>query len=218
MAQIFHSSTNTISRVSIFGGLVLVAACAWLFGVFLRAPYVTQAGVVKDQPVPFSHKRHVAQLGLDCRYCHTSVEESSFAGIPPTKTCMSCHSQIWLDSPMLEPVRESYRSGRPIPWTRVNDLPGFVRFDHSIHVAKGVGCVTCHGKVDEMPLMWREKALHMEWCLGCHRNPEPFLRPRSAVFDLHWEPSAEEAGSAPESSVETPALRKDLLSCSTCHQ
>jgi hypothetical protein len=218
MAQIFHSSTNTLSKVSIFGGLGLIAVCAWLFGVFLRAPYVTQAGVVKDQPVPFSHKRHVAQLGLDCRYCHTSVEDSSFAGIPPTKTCMTCHSQIWLDSPMLEPVRESYRSDQPIPWTRVNDLPGFVHFDHSIHVAKGVGCVTCHGQVDEMPLMWRETALHMEWCLGCHRNPEPFLRPRSAVFDPGWEPAAAEPSVPPASPGDAPALRNDLLSCSTCHQ
>lgn len=214
MAQIFHSSTNTLSKVSIFGGLAVLALCAWFSGLFYRAPWVTQAGVVKEQPVPFSHKRHVSQLGLDCRYCHTSVEDSSFAGIPPTKTCMTCHSQIWLDSPMLEPVRESYRSDRSIEWTRVHDLPGFVRFDHSIHVAKGVGCVSCHGQVDEMPLMWRENALHMEWCLACHRDPGPYLRPRSAVFDLDWEPPPGDE----ELPVEAVSSPEDLVSCSTCHQ
>src|SRR5919108_2164066 len=134
MAQIFHPSTNTISRVSIFGAIFILAGLSWVAAVVYRSGYVTQAYVVRVQPVQFSHEHHVGGLGIDCRYCHTSVEESSFAGIPPTKTCMNCHTQIWPDSPMLEPVRESFRSGRSIEWTRVHNLPGFVYFDHSIHI------------------------------------------------------------------------------------
>src|SRR5262249_46164795 len=141
----------------------------------------------REQPVPFSHRHHVGGIGLDCRYCHTTVEVSSFAGIPPTKTCMNCHSQIWTNSAMLEPVRESFRSGKSIEWNRVHHLAGFVYFDHSIHVKKGVGCVTCHGRVDQMPLTWQESSLQMEWCLGCHRNPERFVRPREQVFSMDWD-------------------------------
>src|SRR5437016_9808926 len=163
MAQIFHRSTNTISRATIFGAVFIVAFLFWAAAQVQRSPYVTYAGVVRPQPVPFSHQHHVAGLGIDCRYCHTSVEESSFAGIPPTETCMNCHREIWKDSPMLEAVRESYRSGRPLEWIRVHDLPDFVYFDHSIHVAKGVGCASCHGRVDDMPLTWRVATLHMAW-------------------------------------------------------
>src|SRR5262249_50976839 len=133
-------------------------------------------------------QHHVAGLGIDCRYCHTSVEKSSFAGIPPTKTCMNCHSEIWAYSPMLRTVRESYRSGKSIPWNRVHNLADFVYFDHSIHVNKGIGCVSCHGRVDEMPLTWKANTLHMEWCLECHRRPEEHIRPRDKIFDMHWEP------------------------------
>ena len=146
MAQIFHRSTNTLSKLSIFGALFFLVAVLWLLAEINRSSYVTEAGVVREQPVPFSHKHHVSGIGIDCRYCHTSVEKAAFAGIPPTKTCMNCHSQIWADSPMLEPVRQSLRTGRPIEWIRVHDLPDFVYFDHSIHVNKGIGCVTCHGR------------------------------------------------------------------------
>ncbi|HLY75512.1 MAG TPA: cytochrome c3 family protein, partial [Planctomycetota bacterium] len=146
MAQVFHPAFNTISRVSIFGGLFIFTAVVWVSGCMYRSSYVTEADVVRDQPIPFSHKHHVGGLGIDCRYCHTSVEDSSFAGIPPTKTCMNCHRQIWADSPMLLPVRESERTDTPIRWTRVHHLPGYVYFDHQIHVAKGVGCVHCHGR------------------------------------------------------------------------
>jgi hypothetical protein len=135
------------------------------------------------QPVPFSHKHHVSGIGIDCRYCHTSVEESSFAGIPPTKTCMNCHSQVWADSPTLEPVRTSFREDRSLEWTRVNDLPDFVYFDHSIHVRRGVACTTCHGPVDQMPMTWRENTLFMEWCLECHRHPERYLDVRGKRID-----------------------------------
>src|SRR5213593_1088505 len=170
MSQIFHRSANTIARVSIFGAVFFVAGLLWLSAEVNRSPWITQAKVAREQPIQFSHERHVAGNGIDCRYCHTSVEDSSFAGIPSTKTCMNCHSQVWADSAVLEPVRKSFRENRSIEWIRVNSLPDYVYFDHSIHVNKGVGCVTCHGQVDEMPLMWRENTLHMEWCLGCHRQ------------------------------------------------
>lgn len=153
MPQIFHPSMNTVARVSIFGAVFILVAVVGLIWVVVRSPYVTEAGVVREQPVPFSHKHHVGDVGLDCRYCHTSVENSSFAGIPPTETCLDCHSQLFADSAMLAPVRQSYRDNTPLRWTRVHDLPDFVYFDHSFHLQKGIGCVTCHGHVEEMPLM-----------------------------------------------------------------
>ncbi|MET0554325.1 MAG: cytochrome c3 family protein, partial [Vicinamibacteria bacterium] len=165
--QIFHHSTNTLAKVSIFGALVAAGLGLWLVLEINRSPYVTNAGVARIQPVQFSHQHHVGGLGLDCRYCHTSVETAAVAGIPPTKTCMNCHSQIWSTSPELEPVRESFRTGNSLEWIRVHDLPEFAYFNHSAHVNKGVGCSTCHGRVDRMPLVWQEKSLQMEWCLEC---------------------------------------------------
>jgi hypothetical protein len=230
--QIFHRSTNSISRATIYGAIFVVAALFWAAAEIQRSPYVTYAGVARPQPAPFSHQHHVAGLGIDCRYCHTTVETSSFAGIPPTKTCMNCHSQIWTNASMLEPVRESFRSGKSLVWNRVNDLPDFVYFDHSIHLNKGVGCNTCHGPVDRMPLMYNQASLQMEWCLDCHRNPEKNLRPREQVFNMRYE----------QPSVDNPvefdgqkyidqialgrALREkyklrstaDITSCSTCHR
>ena len=218
MAQIFHPSTNTISRVSIFGAVFLLAVLLWFLLAIYRSSYVTQAGVVREQPVPFSHEHHVSGLGIDCRYCHTSVEVSSFAGIPATEICMNCHSQIWSDSPMLAPVRESFRMNRSIPWTRVHNLPGFVYFDHSIHVQKGIGCVTCHGRVDQMPLMWQAQSLLMEWCLECHRQPERFLRPREHVFSMNWQPPQDQLALG-QSLVKEYHIDKELLiSCSVCHR
>ena len=219
MAQIFHPSTNTISRVSLFSALFLIAFFFWVLAEIQRSPYVTEAHMEREQPVQFSHKHHVADDGIDCRYCHTSVETSAFAGIPPTKTCMNCHSQIFRDSPYLEPVRESLRTGRPIEWTRVHQLPDFVHFDHSIHVNKGVGCATCHGQVDQMPLVRQVVSLQMEWCLGCHRQPEPYLRPRDQVFNMTWRPPTDQL----EQGRRLAKLYKirsveELTSCSTCHQ
>src|ERR687888_342330 len=190
MAQIFHPSTNTLSRLTIFGALFAVAGLGWALNEINRSPYVTNARIARVQPVPFSHKHHVGDDGIDCRYCHTSVETSSFAGIPPTRTCMNCHSQIFASSPYLEPVRESLRTGRSIEWTRVHDLPDFVYFNHSIHIYKGIGCTTCHGQVDRMPLMWQENSLQMEWCVECHRNPERYVRPREAVFSVDYQAPA----------------------------
>ena len=153
--QIFHRSTNFLSRVSIFGAVFFLAILLWLFYDLEASPYTTQQNMARDQPVQFSHAHHVGAIGIDCRYCHTSVEKAAFAGIPPTKTCMNCHSQIWAQIPILEPVRASFRNDTSLEWNRVNDLPDFVYFDHSIHVAKGVGCETCHGRVDKMPLMYQ---------------------------------------------------------------
>lgn len=219
MAQIFRPSTNTLARASIIGGALLLAASGMSLYAFGKSSYVTEVGVPRIQPVPFSHKHHVADDGIDCRYCHTSVEESSFAGIPSTKTCMNCHSQIWADSPMLESVRESFRSGKSLQWTRVHNLPGFVYFNHSIHINKGVGCVTCHGRVDLMPLTWRENTLYMDWCMECHRAPERFVRPREFVFSMDWQPSEDQLTLGrklvKEYKIQNVAV---LISCSTCHR
>jgi Cytochrome c7 and related cytochrome c len=216
MSQIFHHSTNTLSKLSIFGALFLVLGGLWVTVEVNRSAYVTQEGVAREQPVPFSHQHHVGGLGIDCRYCHTSVEKSATAGIPPTKTCMGCHSQIWSNSPTLEPVRASFRNDTSIEWTKVNDLPDFVYFDHSAHVNRGVGCTTCHGRVDRMPLMSQAASLQMEWCLQCHRNPERYVRPKSAVFDAAYEPPADQLALGKRLVAEY-GLRP-RTSCSTCHR
>jgi hypothetical protein len=177
---------------------------------------MTQVNVAQEQPIPFSHKHHVGGLGIDCRFCHTTVDSAAFAGIPSTKTCMNCHSQIWADSPTLQKVRESFRTGKPIEWIRVHDLPDFVYFDHSIHIKKGVACVTCHGRVDQMPLTWREKTLHMTWCLDCHRHPERYVRPREQVFSMDWQPSEDQI-SLGKKLVKKYNIQK-LTDCSICHR
>jgi hypothetical protein len=216
MSQIFHHSTNTLAKFSIFGAVFAMAGGLWLMLEVNRSPYVTNAGVAKEQPVPFSHAHHVGGIGIDCRYCHTSVEKSATAGIPPTKTCMNCHVQIWNQSPTLEPVRASFRSGQSIEWVKVNDLPDFVYFNHSAHVNKGVGCTTCHGRVDKMPLMWQEKSLQMEWCLECHRAPEKFVRPKGQVFNVAWEPPANQLEEGRKLVQEYKIHTR--TSCSTCHR
>ena len=192
MAQIFDRSSNALARM----GLVLTGLIIIALGVTLdqlqRSPWVTRQGQRPDQPVPFSHKHHVQGLGLQCQYCHTTVEKSSYAGIPPTKTCINCHAQIWTNAQLLEPVRASWASGQSLPWTRVHDLPDYVYFSHEIHVNKGLGCSTCHGRVDQMPLMYAQNTLQMEWCLDCHRNPAKNLRPTSQIYNMAWEAPAEE--------------------------
>ena len=193
MAQIFHPSFNALAKGSIFGAVILLAGLGWVGYTVEQSPYVTGAGIPVDQPVPFSHEHHARGLGIDCRYCHTSVEDSHFAGIPPTKTCMTCHSQIWSTAEMLRPVRQSWATDNPIQWNRVHNLPDFVFFNHSVHVAKGIGCVTCHGQVDRMPLMFQQASLQMEWCLECHRDPGKFVRPREEVFNINWQPPADPA-------------------------
>jgi hypothetical protein len=219
MPQLFSRRADTIFRVSLLGALCVPAFALWAFLVYARSSYGTGAGVMRVQPVPFSHEHHAGILGIDCRYCHDSVEHSSFAGIPPTKTCMNCHSQIWVGSDMLAPVRDSYRTGRPLQWKRVYNLPGFVYFDHSIHVQKGVGCSSCHGDVDRMPFMYQVPSLLMEWCLDCHRAPERNLRPRDAVFDMKWEAPPDQAARGLELKKEYGIQdAQHLTSCSVCHR
>jgi hypothetical protein len=216
VSQIFHRSTNTLSKVSLFGALFFVVGLLFLINALQRSSYVTQAGVAREQPVPFSHGHHVRGLGIDCRYCHTSVEESSFAGIPSAKTCMTCHSQIWTNAEMLEPIREAYRTGNPVPWTRVHNLPQYVYFNHSIHVAKGVACVSCHGNVEQMPLMYQQNSLHMQWCLECHRNPQKAIGPRAAVFQ------PKDVFRRPEAAKDPKPYHLDepykLMDCYVCHR
>jgi hypothetical protein len=216
MAQIFHRSTNTISRVSIYGAAILIAILGYAVDVVNQTAYVTEVHNARPQPVPFSHKHHVGELGLDCRYCHSSVEDSSSAGMPPTQTCMACHSQIWTNAAILEPVRASYRDSTPIVWTRVNAVPDFVYFNHSIHIAKGVGCTTCHGPIAEMNITWREQSLYMRWCLECHNAPEKYLRPRSEVFNAFYKPPADQEALGLRLMREYKVQR--LTTCTTCHR
>jgi hypothetical protein len=192
MPQIFERSSNALARMSlVLTGLIVIA-----LGVTLdqlqRSPWVTRQGQRPDQPVPFSHKHHVQGLGLQCQYCHTTVEKSSYAGIPPTRTCMNCHAQIWTNAQLLEPVRQSWYTGQSIRWIKVHDLPDFVYFSHEIHVNKGIGCESCHGQVDNMPLMYAQNTLQMEWCLDCHRNPAKKVRPTSEIYNMAWEKPAED--------------------------
>ncbi len=188
MAQTFRRSANTVFIVTLVGLVLVVGGLIGLAYALQSSPYVTRAFEARTQPIQFSHERHVGGNGIDCRYCHTSVETSAFAGIPPTKTCMNCHAQIFKDSPFLELVRSSFRDDRSIEWVRVHDLPDFVYFNHSIHVSKGIGCATCHGRVDLMPQMYQVQTLQMSWCLDCHRNPERYVRPRDEVFSMTYAP------------------------------
>jgi hypothetical protein len=216
MPQIFRRSANTLSKFSLAGVLMLVGSLILLAMILGRSSYVTRQQIFIEQPVQFSHVHHVLDDGIDCRYCHTAVETSSFAGIPPTKTCMNCHSQIWADAPILEPVRASFRDDRPMQWTRVHDLPDFVYFNHSVHVKKGVGCETCHGRVDQMPLMRQENTLQMAWCLDCHRAPEKYVRPRSEVYTMGYRPPVPQAVIGAQ-LVKEYGIRGNT-SCSTCHR
>jgi hypothetical protein len=216
MPQIFHRSANTLSKLSLFGVLALVGGLLTLAIVLGRSSYVTRANEYVVQPIQFSHMHHVTDDGIDCRYCHTSVETSPFAGIPPTKTCMNCHSQLFNTEPILEPVRASFREDTPLRWVRVHDLPDFVYFNHSIHVKKGVGCETCHGRIDQMPLTLQARSLQMEWCLECHRAPERFVRPRSEITTMGYRPAVAQEILGPQLVKEYGI--QSLTSCSTCHR
>jgi hypothetical protein len=219
MSQIFHRYTNIYSRLSLLALLAFVTLLGGVVAMLNWSGYNTNQYAYVEQPIQFSHAHHVGGMGIDCRYCHTSVEESAFANIPPTKTCMNCHSQIWTNAPILEPVRTSFRENRPLHWTRVNDLPDFVYFNHSIHVRKGVGCATCHGPVDRMPLMYQDATLMMSWCLDCHRNPAKYIRPREQVFNMAWQPPADDPDIGERLVKEYKiASVQQLTSCSTCHR
>jgi hypothetical protein len=196
--------------------LSLLGVGGALFELGADSSYATNQGVARVQPVQFSHSHHVGSMGIDCRYCHTAVENSWFANIPPTKTCMNCHSQIWTNSPELEMVRASYRTDQSIPWIKVHDLPDFVYFNHSIHVKKGMGCETCHGRIDQMPLTYQKSSLEMRWCLDCHRNPEKYVRPRSEIFTMGYKyPSNQEEEGL--KLVKEYQIQR-LETCNTCHR
>jgi len=218
MSQIFHPSTNLITRVILLGSVLVLGGLAGLLYFFVQSPFMTGVGLTRAQPVPFSHQQHVGGLGLDCRYCHTSVEVSDFAGIPPTETCLGCHTQVAAESPMLELVRTSAQDNQPLEWIRVHNLPDFVYFNHGIHVHKGIGCETCHGRVDQMPVVAKVETLQMDWCLQCHRAPEQFVRPLDEVFSMGWEPSPDQATLGPQLVTEYGIKVDQLTDCSICHR
>lgn len=186
MSQVFPKTANALARTTIFAAFCFLLIATWVVYLLMRASWLTKQSEFIEQPVQFSHLHHVGGDGFDCRYCHTSVENSSYAGIPPTRTCMNCHSQLWTNAPILEPIRASFRSDTRLVWIKVNALPDFVYFNHQIHVNKGIGCFTCHGPIDKMPIVYQAQSLQMEWCIGCHRAPENNLRPKEEVFNMEY--------------------------------
>ncbi len=216
MAQLFRPSSNTIAKAGIVVTLLLVASTLAVAYIIDRGPWNTSVRIAPEQPIEFSHKHHVKDDGIDCRYCHTSVENSAYAGIPATETCMSCHSQIWANASVTAPIRESWASGKSIEWTRVHDLPDYVYFNHSIHLNKGIGCSTCHGRINEMPLTYKVNTLNMNWCLNCHRNPANYIRPRSEVFNIDYEYPANQAELGKKLVAEYHV--QSLQDCVTCHR
>lgn len=216
MAQLFRPRATTIARLALPVLLVAAVAAIALVADYYEPVYQADAQEAPEQPVPFSHAHHVGGLGIDCQYCHSSVEESKFAGLPATHTCMSCHSQVWTQAELLAPVRQSYETGEPLEWTRVYDLPDFVQFDHASHVNNGVGCESCHGRIDQMPLTRQVRAITMEWCLDCHRDPAENLRPPDAIYAMGWEQN--HPGRRPDLVDRYDIDRSgQLLNCSTCH-
>ncbi|GIX07981.1 MAG: cytochrome c [Candidatus Poribacteria bacterium] len=218
MRPLFQPRANTIAKASIVGTAVLILLTVVVLIFVNRTSWATKVGIARQQPVPFSHKHHVAGLGIDCRYCHSQVEQTAFAGMPSTKTCMTCHSQVWTFAELLAPVRESWATERPLQWERVHNLGDYVYFDHSIHVNKGIGCETCHGRVDEMPLVWKEKPLQMGWCLDCHRQPEKYIRPREEVFTMGYVPEEPQEVLGRRLVQEYNVQTYNLEDCSTCHR
>jgi hypothetical protein len=218
MAQIFRPYADTVARLILLSIVIMPFVGTGVAYWAMRSEYITNRSITLNQPVPFSHQHHVGGLGLDCRYCHTDVETSPVAGIPPTHTCMTCHSQLYTQTQMLAPVRASLADNQPIRWNKVNKLPDYVYFDHSIHIAKGVGCTTCHGPVARMPLMRQAAPLTMGWCLNCHRNPAPYLRPATAVFDPDWKPPADQATQGLMLLAHNHIDTSHLTDCSVCHR
>jgi hypothetical protein len=218
MPQIFTASADTRLRTALLM-LALVFAGSLMFTAgFMESTYVTRVGWVVTQPVPFSHEHHVGGLGLDCRYCHVSVEVSAQASLPGTHVCMTCHSEIWTGAPALAPVRASLADNRPLHWQRVARLPDYVYFNHSIHISRGVPCVECHGRVDEMPLMARAKPFTMAFCLDCHRDPGPHLRPRGQVTRMDWSGWHDDPQFAHRQVQAFGIQPAKLTNCSICHR
>ena len=213
--MLFPKWTNKVPLALLASLVVLISFIVFAFA-YWGSPKNYVVGYQPVQPIAFSHKLHAGEMGIDCRYCHTSVEKSSFAGIPPTKTCMNCHSTLWTNAPILEPVRASFRDDTNLTWIRVNDLPDFVYFNHQIHIHQGVGCATCHGQVDKMPLMMKQNTLHMEWCLSCHRHPEKFVGLREHVYDPLWK-NTEDQKTLGARLVKEYKIKK-MTDCSVCHR
>ena len=216
MSQLFHRNSNIYSRLSIVAVLAFLGFLGAVITMLYVSGYHTGQSEYIEQPIQFSHAHHAGGMGIDCRYCHTSVEESAFANIPPTKTCMNCHSQLFSTEPILEPVRASFRDDKPLHWVRVHDLPDFVYFNHSIHIKKGMGCETCHGRIDQMQGIRQVSSLQMEWCLDCHRNPERYVRPRDKVFSVDYVPPPDQLELGKRLVAEYHIQK--LTSCSTCHR
>jgi hypothetical protein len=216
--QIFGAGADVLMRMMLCGLAALPVLATGLAYGLTRSPYTTGLNMVMRQPIPFSHEHHVGRLGLDCRYCHTSVERSAFAGLPPTGACMTCHSQLFTNAKMLAPARESLASGKPIHWNRVNNLPDYVYFDHSVHVQNGVGCSTCHGAIETMPLTRQAAPLTMGWCLNCHRNPAPYLRPPDEIFDQAWAAPDDQAKQGRALMAHYGIKLDHLTDCSRCHR
>jgi len=217
MAQLFRRRSNSIARTSLVAIVAFFGASAWVLHAVYWSPWTTRQDNPLPQPVPFSHKHHVRGLGLDCRLCHTTVETSAFAGMPSTETCMTCHSQVWKDAPLLAPVRDSFAANAPLRWNRVHDTPDFVFFNHGIHVAKGIGCASCHGEIDQMPLTRQSHSLYMKWCLDCHRQPERFIRPRDQVFSSDYEPT-NQASLGKQLVADYHVRTAQITDCSMCHR
>lgn len=216
MAQVFPRRANTVARGSLIGGLGLLLILSAAYWVYIRTPLFTGVGFQQPQPVPFSHQIHAGELGIDCRYCHTTVETEAFAGMPDTKTCMNCHTIVRNQDPLLAPIRDSFNTGKAMQWTTVNDLPDYVFFDHSIHINKGIGCSSCHGQVDQEPLMSKGASLQMGFCINCHMHPEQNVRPRDQVFNMSWKPPANQVQMGTQLVQEYHIQTK--LSCSVCHR
>jgi hypothetical protein len=214
--QIFNRSVNTIARGTLLGGLALIALIAVGGLLYVRSPWVTLVGVPIEQPIPFSHKHHVMDDGIDCRYCHTTVDMSPWPGMPDTKTCMNCHQQIYAETPMLAPVRQSWETGTAIQWNMVNHLPDYVYFNHEVHVNNGIGCSSCHGQVDQMPLMEKAQTLQMSFCLECHMHPYKYVRPKDQVYNLEYQYPANQDVVGAQLVKQYNIQSK--ISCSDCHR
>ncbi len=217
MAQLFRPRANTVARIVLLCVFALPFAALLIHVALMNSPYFTGQGNIPQQPVPFSHKHHVGELGLDCRFCHNSVQTSARAGVPPTHVCMGCHSQLFTHQKILAPVRASYRSGTPLHWQQVNRLPDYVYFDHAVHVNNGIGCTTCHGPVGQMPMMRQARSLTMGFCVACHRDPGRFVRKPSEVFATNWSPHNSQA-EIRKLIAHYMIKTTHLTDCSTCHR
>lgn len=217
MANIFPKWANKLPKMIIIAAIIVVTALTIAMTAFLTPKY-SNVGYQPIQPVPFDHYLHVGQLGMDCRYCHTYVDRSPHSNVPSASTCMNCHNQVKTDSPLLAPIRESYDSGMPVNWVRIHDTPDYVYFNHTVHINRGVSCVECHGKINEMPVVFQSKSLTMQFCLDCHRKPELKVRPLDKVFDLNWKAESPKAQLEMGKKFVHDWKINPPVSCSGCHR